>query len=176
MNGVVSFVPETNWYRLSSRTCGDGPRQDAFEQRIRNQSSQDLSLGHGQFTFLWSRYSRLQTMHRRLIVIAVLLATVLQGPVLTYAAATLATNGSHTSATQACGGLAVLDEKTCERCCGQGPMPSCLVQCAVALGAAIPMMSETSFWITVHGKLLPEAGAAPFPERDPSHPFRPPIV
>ena len=115
-------------------------------------------------------------MRRRLILIALLSATVLQGPVLTYAAAALGSNGSYNSAIQACGGLTASDEKNCERCCGHGSMPSCVVQCSVVPGAAIPMMAETLFWIAVRGTLVPDAGAAPFPERDPPHPFRPPIV
>jgi hypothetical protein len=115
-------------------------------------------------------------VYRRLILIALLLVTVLQGPVLTYAAAALGSNGIQNSATQACGGLTVLDEKNCERCCGHGSMPSCLTQCVPAPGAAIPTMSKTSFWIAACGTLIPDADAASFPERDPPHPFRPPIV
>jgi hypothetical protein len=42
--------------------------------------------------------------------------------------------------------------------------------------AAIPVTSETSVRIALRSTLIPDPGVAPFAERFPPHPFRPPIV
>jgi hypothetical protein len=164
----LKSTPENGAHAFSHSLCPKPPFDGSRARTFQIRESRHSRRGPGRF--------RLQTVYRRLILIGLLLATVLQGPVLTYAAATLGSNGIHNSATQACGGLTVLDEKNCERCCGHGSMPSCLMQCVAVPGAVIPLMSKTSFWIGARGSLIPDAGAAPFPERDPPHPFRPPIV
>jgi hypothetical protein len=114
-------------------------------------------------------------MHRRLIAIAMLLATVLQGPALTYAA-TLGSSSIADAITHACSGQALPDGTDCDTCCSHGAMPSCAAQCPVPFGAAVPLTFPTVLRIAARGVLIPEAGIAPFVDHDPPHPLRPPIV
>jgi hypothetical protein len=113
-------------------------------------------------------------VHRRFFAILLLLTAVLQGPVLTYAA-TLRSTGIGDSIARTCGDYTVSSEKACQDCCGHGSMLSCVAQCAIP-GSAIPMGSATLVRIAARGTLIRDAGVAPFAQRDPPHPFRPPIA
>ena len=114
-------------------------------------------------------------MYRRLLAVALILVTALQGPALTYAA-TLGSTGSGDSTMRACGSYTLPDGNDCITCCFHGSMPSCAAQCSVPVTAAVPLMLPTSLRIALHGGVLPDAGIAPFAEHDPPHPLRPPIV
>ena len=114
-------------------------------------------------------------VHRPLLASVLLLTTVLQGPLLSYAANPKST-GLGDSTARTCAGYTFSAENACERCCGHGAMPSCVAQCAVPGGATLPTTPETSIRIAERGALIPDAGVAPFAQRDPPHPFRPPIV
>ena len=112
-------------------------------------------------------------MHRRLIAILVLLATLLQGPVLAYGAA-LESGGN--AASHVCPDYTRADSKDCDACCTHGSMPSCVVQCQAAVGAAAPLSLPTSLRIAIRRTLIPDTGVAPFADHSPPHPLRPPIV
>ena len=112
-------------------------------------------------------------MHSRLIALLVLLATVMQGPALGYAASL---GSSSDAVNHACADLTLLDRQACDACCTHGAMPSCAAQCPVLTGVAVPLSLPNSLRIAVRGALIPDAGVAPFAEHDPPHPLRPPIV
>jgi hypothetical protein len=114
-------------------------------------------------------------MHRRLIAIALLLAAVLQGPALTYAA-TLGSGSVGDAITHACGGQTLPDRLDCGTCCSHGAMPSCAAQCPVPVGAAVPLAVSTSLRIAEGGLVIPDARVAPFADYDPALLLRPPIV
>jgi hypothetical protein len=113
-------------------------------------------------------------MHRRLLALALILATIFQGPALAYATTLGASMGD--AITHACGGQIFADGSDCQNCCTHGAMPSCAAQCPVPASAAVlltlPMMHRTA----LRGVIVPDLGISPFAEHDPPHPLRPPIV
>ena len=111
---------------------------------------------------------------RRLIALALVLATVLQGPTLAFAATLGASMGD--SLTHACGGQTLADESDCEACCSHGAMPSCAAHCPVPVIAAVLPTLPTSQRIAVHSVVIQDTGMAPFADHDPPNPLRPPIV
>lgn len=113
-------------------------------------------------------------MHRRLLAITLILATVFQGPALTYAATSGASVGD--AITNSCGGVSLHDSNDCEACCSHGAMPSCAAQCPVPVSAAPLLSLATSQRTAVWGIIVADIGVAPFAEHDPPHPLRPPIV
>ena len=114
-------------------------------------------------------------MNRRLLAIALLLATVLQGPALVYAA-TLGSSSIGDALTHTCNGQTLTDGSDCDTCCSHRAMPSCPAQCPVPIGAAVPLTIPSSMRISVLGVLIPDPGIAPFADHDPPLHFRPPIV
>ena len=113
-------------------------------------------------------------MHRRLLAMALILATFLQGPALTYAATLGASMGD--AITHACGAVTLNNGNDCEACCSNGSMPSCAAQCPVPVTAAVPLMIPSSVRIAVLGVLIPDPGITPFADHDPPRPLRPPIL
>jgi hypothetical protein len=103
-----------------------------------------------------------QPMNRRLPAIALILATIFQGPALVYAATVGASMGD--AITHACGGQPLTNGSDCGTCCSHGAMPSCTAQCPVPVSAAL------------RGVVSPELRIGPLPKRDPPDLLRPPIV
>ena len=114
-------------------------------------------------------------MRHRLLAIAMILASLLQGPALTYAV-TLGSSSIGDAITHACGGQVLADGSDCDTCCAHGSMPSCAAQCPVPAGAAMPLVLLTSVRMALRGVVIPDAGVSPFADHDPPHPLRPPIV
>jgi hypothetical protein len=114
----------------------------------------------------------LTLVNRRLFAVLLLLTAALQGPLLTYAASLSATEGF---VTRSCADQTQFNAKACEDCCGSDLMTSCLLQC-LATGAAISVAHGIPIRVAAGSLLVPDTGIAPFAERDPPHPFRPPIV
>jgi hypothetical protein len=113
-------------------------------------------------------------MHRRLLAIALILATILQGPALAYAMTLGASMGD--AITHACGGQSLTDGSDCQSCCTHGAMPSCSAQCPVPVSAAVLLTLPTTQRTALRGIIVPDLGIGPFAEHDPPHPLRPPIV
>jgi hypothetical protein len=114
------------------------------------------------------------TMHRRLLAIALILATIFQGPGLAYAATFGASMGD--AITHACGGQSLTDGSDCQSCCSHGTMPSCAAQCPVPVSAAVLLTLPATQRTALRGIIVPDPGIGPFAEHDPPHPIRPPIV
>lgn len=114
-------------------------------------------------------------MRRRLLAISLILAAVLQGPALTYAA-TLGSSSIGDAITHTCDGQTLPDGNDCGTCCSHGAMPSCAAQCPVPVGAAVLLMFPKSQRIAAGQLVVPDAVIAPFAQYDPPRPLRPPIV
>jgi len=114
------------------------------------------------------------TMNRRLLAIALILATIFQGPALVYAATVGASMGD--AITHACGGQPLTDGSDCGTCCSHGAMPSCVAQCPGVVSAAVLPTLLTTQRTALRGVVISELGIGPFAEHDPPHPLRPPIV
>ncbi len=114
-------------------------------------------------------------MQRRLIVLALILASILQGPVFAYAA-TLVSSNIADAIPHFCGEQVLADGSDCDACCSHGLMTSCSVRCPVPTTAAVPLMLPTSLRIDVLGVLIPDPGIAAFADHDPRNPLRPPIA
>ena len=107
-------------------------------------------------------------MRLRLIAIALLIVTVLQGAVFAYAA-------MHASSDGRCERV-MSDGSTCKACCAHGSS-SCALQCADLLVTAMPAIRPSLYLrMPVYRVMIPESGVAPFAAYTPPHPFRPPIV
>jgi hypothetical protein len=113
-------------------------------------------------------------MNRRLFAIALILATIFQGPALVYAATVGASMSD--AITHACGGQPLTDGSDCQSCCTHGAMPSCSAQCPVPVSAAVLLSPPTTQRAALRGIIVPDLGIGPFAEHDPPHPLRPPIV
>jgi hypothetical protein len=114
-------------------------------------------------------------MQRRLILLALILATILQGPAFAYAA-TLGSSSIADAITHSCGGQVQAEGSDCDACCSHGLMTSCSVQCPAPTTAAVPLMLPTSLRIDILGVLIPDPGIAAFADHDPRNPLRPPIA
>ena len=114
-------------------------------------------------------------MYRRRIAIALLFATVLQGPALTYAV-TLGSNSVGDAITRTCGGQTLPDGIDCGTCCSHGAMLSCAAQCPVPVGTAGPLSLPASLRIAVGRPVVPDDCVKPFADYDPTLLLRPPIV
>ena len=114
-------------------------------------------------------------MYRRLLAIALILATLLQGPALTYAA-TLGSSSIGDAITHTCEGQSLPDGNDCGTCCSHGALPSCAAQCPVPVSPAVPSVCVGSLRIPMHGVVFPDAGIASFTDHNPPRPLRPPIV
>lgn len=114
-------------------------------------------------------------MHRRLIAIALILATLLQGPVAAYAAS-LGSSGIGSAITHSCGTQVLADGSECDACCSHGLITSCSVHCPVPTTAAVPLALPASLRVDMRGTLIPDPGVAPFVDHDPRNPLRPPIA
>jgi len=117
-------------------------------------------------------------MQRRLLTIALMLATIVQGGALAYAG-TLDQSVGHLM-THACDGQsqsqapdAVSD---CPGCTSHGSILSCAEHCSVASSVAVPMTLPPLERSTRVGVLVADPGVGPFAEHDAPHPLRPPIV
>ena len=113
-------------------------------------------------------------MNRRLLAIALILATIFQGPALVYAATVGASMGD--ALTHACGGQPLTDGSDCGTCCSHGAMPSCMAQCPVPVSAAALLTLPTAQRAALRGVVIPELRIGPLPEHDPPDLLRPPIV
>lgn len=114
-------------------------------------------------------------MHRRLVAIALILVTILQGPAIVYAG-TLGSSTLGDALTHACNGQTLGEGSDCDSCCSHGAMPSCAAQCSVPVTAAFPLKLPTAVRILSNSVVIPDFGIAPFVSADPPHPLRPPIV
>jgi hypothetical protein len=113
-------------------------------------------------------------MNRRLFAIALILATIFQGPALVYAATVGASMGD--AITHACGGQPLTDGSDCGTCCSHGAMPSCTAQCPVPVSAAVLTTLPTAQRAALRSVVIPELRTGPLPERAPPDLLRPPIV
>jgi hypothetical protein len=113
-------------------------------------------------------------MNRRLLAIALILATIFQGPALVYAATVGASMGD--AITHACAGQRLTGGSDCQSCCTHGAMPSCSALCPVPVSAAVLLSPPTTQRPALCGIIVPDLGIGPFAEHDPPHPLRPPIV
>lgn len=113
-------------------------------------------------------------MHRRLLAITLILATIFQGPALAYAATLGASMGD--AITHACGGQSLADGSDCESCCSHGAMPSCAAQCPVPVSAAALLALPTTQRTALRGIIVSDLRIGSFAEHDPPHPLRPPIL
>jgi hypothetical protein len=113
-------------------------------------------------------------MHRRLLAITLILAAIVQGPTLTYAAtlgAGLAGAVSHD-----CGERAPAAGDGCQGCCLDAAMLSCAAQCQVpVMSAVLPAISPTTR-TAGRGVIVPDPGIGPFADHKSPHPLRPPIL
>jgi hypothetical protein len=113
-------------------------------------------------------------MTRRLLAIALILATIFQGPALVYAATVGASAGD--ALTHECGGQPLADGSDCGTCCSHGAMPSCAAQCAVPVSAAVLPKLPTAQRTALRGVVIPELRIGPLPADAPPDLLRPPIV
>ena len=128
------------------------------------------------FTFpAWPDAVHLRCMYPRKFAIVLLLAMVLQGPALTYAA-TLGSSSVGDAITSNCGGQTLPDGIDCGTCCSHGAMLSCAAQCPVPVGTAGPLSLPASLRIAVGRPVVPDDCVKPFADYDPTLLLRPPIV
>jgi hypothetical protein len=123
----------------------------------------------------WAVAVYLSRMYRRLLAIMLLVATVIQGPALSYAA-TLGSSSLGDAITRTCGGQSLPDGIDCGTCCSHGAMASCATQCPVPAGAAVPLTLPASLRTAEGGLIVPNARVVPFADHDPALLLRPPIV
>ena len=109
------------------------------------------------------------TVHRRLIAIALILAAIIQGPALAYAATLGATLAD--AMTHACNGQALTDGSDCQSCCSHCAMPSCAAQCPVPVSAAPLLTLPTLQPAAPRGIMVPDLELGPFSEHEPPHPL-----
>ena len=114
-------------------------------------------------------------MNHRLLATVLILAAILQGPALAYAA-TLGSSSVGDAITHTCNGQTLAGGSDCDSCCSHGTMLSCAAQCLVPVAAAVPLSIPSSVRIAVVGVLIPDPGMARFADHNPPHPLRPPIV
>jgi hypothetical protein len=117
-------------------------------------------------------------MQRRLLAIALMLATIVQGTALAYAT-TLGRGVDH-AMTHACDGhspTAARDGvRECPGCPAHGSILACAAHCAVSSSVAVPMTPPSLQRAALLAVLVADPGVGPFAEYDAPHPLRPPIV
>jgi hypothetical protein len=117
-------------------------------------------------------------MQRRLLTIALMLAAIVQGSALAYAA-NLDQNVGH-AMTHACDGQSQSQApdavRDCPGCPSHGSILSCAEHCSVSSSVAVPMTLPPMERTASIGVIVADPGVGPFAEHDAPHPLRPPIV
>jgi hypothetical protein len=112
-------------------------------------------------------------MHRRLLAIALMFATMVQGTALAYATTSVERVGtamSHHCDEQMTAGAHHAP------CCEHRGTVSCAVHCSIPSSVALPATLPATLRTAVLAIIVPDPGAGSFAEHDPPHPLRPPIV